>query len=112
MRRAVQAGSTGDRQLQKGHYFINNAAPGAAQPPGAIARAVTPVNERSTTMGGKMDQIKGRIKEAAGVITDDDHLKREGKLDQVVGKVKETAARVAEKVKDKVERTADTMKDA
>ena len=42
-------------------------------------------------MGGKMDQIKGRIKEAAGVITDNDHLKRKGKLDQVVGKVKETA---------------------
>jgi len=52
-------------------------------------------------MGGKMDQIKGRIKEAAGVLTDDDRLKREGKLDQVVGKVKE-----------KVERPADAMKDA
>ena len=42
-------------------------------------------------MGGKLDQVKGRIKEAAGVLTDDDRLKREGKLDQVVGKVKETA---------------------
>jgi len=63
-------------------------------------------------MGGKTDQIKGRIKEAAGVLTDDDRLKREGKLDQVVGKVKETAARIAKKVKDKVERAADTMKDA
>ena len=51
-------------------------------------------------MGGKIDQIKGRIKEAAGVLTDDDSLKSEGKLDQVVGKVKETAERVAEKVKD------------
>jgi len=61
-------------------------------------------------MGGKMDQIKGRIEEATGVITDDDRLKRQGKLDQAVGKVKETAARVAEKVKEKVERTADTMK--
>ena len=63
-------------------------------------------------MGGKTDQIKGRIKEAAGVLTDDDRLKREGKLDQVVGKVKETAARVAKKVKEKVKRAADTMKDA
>ena len=63
-------------------------------------------------MGGKMDQVTGRIKEAAGVITDNARLRREGKLDQVVGKVKETAARVAEKVNDKVERTADTMKDA
>jgi uncharacterized protein YjbJ (UPF0337 family) len=47
------------------------------------------VKERSTAMSGKTDQIKGRIKEAAGALTDDDRLKREGKLDQVVGKVKE-----------------------
>jgi uncharacterized protein YjbJ (UPF0337 family) len=37
-------------------------------------------------MDGKMDQIKGRIKEAAGALTDDDRLKREGQLDQVVGR--------------------------
>lgn len=63
-------------------------------------------------MSGKMDQVKGRIKEAAGVLTDDESLKREGQLDQVVGQVKETAARVAEKVKEKVEKAADAMKDA
>jgi len=63
-------------------------------------------------MSGKPDQIKGRIKEAAGVLTDNDRLKRKGKLDQVVGKVKEKAAKVAEKVKKTVERAADTMKDA
>jgi uncharacterized protein YjbJ (UPF0337 family) len=68
--------------------------------------------ERSTAMSGKTDQIKGRIKEAAGVLTDNDRLKRKGKLDQVVGKVKEKAAKVAEKVKKTVERAADTMKDA
>jgi len=50
-------------------------------------------------MGGKIDQIKGRIKEAAGTLTDDDRLKREGKLDQVVGKVKETAAKAANKMR-------------
>ena len=44
-------------------------------------------------MGGKLDQIKGRIKEAAGVLADDDSLKREGQLDQAVGKVKEKAER-------------------
>jgi uncharacterized protein YjbJ (UPF0337 family) len=73
---------------------------------------VTPENERNTIMGGKMDQVTGRIKEAAGVITDNDRLKREGQLEQVVGKVKETTAKVVEKVKDKVERAADTIKDA
>jgi uncharacterized protein YjbJ (UPF0337 family) len=49
------------------------------------------VKERSTAVSGKTDQIKGRIKEAAGVLMDNDRLKRKGKLDQVVGKVKETA---------------------
>ena len=51
-------------------------------------------------MGGKMDQVKGRVKEAAGVLTDDTSLKREGQLDQVVGKVKETAEKAADKIKD------------
>jgi len=51
-------------------------------------------------MDGKKDQIKGRIKEAAGVLTDNDRLKREGKLDQVVGKVKETAEKAVDKIKD------------
>jgi uncharacterized protein YjbJ (UPF0337 family) len=62
-------------------------------------------------MGGKMDKSKGRIEEATGVITENDRLKRQGKLDQAVGKVKETSARVAGKVKEKVER-ADAMKNA
>ena len=50
-------------------------------------------------MGGKLDQVKGRIKEAAGVLTDDDRLKREGKVDQVVGKVKGEAEKAVDKVK-------------
>jgi uncharacterized protein YjbJ (UPF0337 family) len=94
------------------HDFINDAAHSAAQPRGATARAVTPMNERSTAMGGKMDQVKGRIKEAAGALTDDESLKREGQRDQVVGKVKEKAAKVAKKVKKTVERMADTMKNS
>lgn len=51
-------------------------------------------------MGGKLDQAKGRIKEAAGVLTGNDRLKREGKLDQVVGKVKETADKAVDTAKD------------
>ena len=51
-------------------------------------------------MSGKTDQIKGRIKEAAGVLMDNDRLRRKGKLDQVVGKVKETAEKAVDKMKD------------
>jgi uncharacterized protein YjbJ (UPF0337 family) len=83
-----------------------------AQPHETSAWRFVSVKERSTAMSGKTDQIKGRIKEAAGVLTDNDRLKREGKLDQVVGKVKEKAAKVGEKLKKTVERAADTVKDA
>lgn len=31
-------------------------------------------------MGSKMDETKGRLKEAAGVLADDERLEREGKL--------------------------------
>ena len=53
------------------------------------------------------DDIKGRVKEAAGDLTDNDRLKREGKTDQAAGKVKE----VAGDVKDKVEDAVDAVKD-
>ena len=63
-------------------------------------------------MSGKIDKIKGRIKEAVGVITDIDRLKSVGLLDQVVGEVKEKAGRVAEKVKEKVKRVVEKVKGA
>lgn len=51
---------------------------------------------------GMADKAKGRIKEAAGAISDDDKLRREGKLDQAVGKVKDAAEKVVDKVRDTV----------
>jgi uncharacterized protein YjbJ (UPF0337 family) len=51
-------------------------------------------------MSGKTDQAKGRIKEAAGAITDNDKLRREGKTDQIVGKVKEAAEKTVDKVRE------------
>ena len=84
----------------------------AAKPHEATARAVVSVNERSTAMSGKTDQIKGRIKEAAGALTDNDRLKREGKLDQAVGKVKDVAEKVVDKVKKTAEKAVDKVKNA
>ena len=49
-------------------------------------------------MSGTSDEIKGRIKEAAGAIMDDDKLRREGKMDQAAGKVKQTIEKVVDKV--------------
>ncbi|HVW37125.1 MAG TPA: CsbD family protein [Pirellulales bacterium] len=51
-------------------------------------------------MSGKTDEMKGRIKEAAGAISDDERLKREGKLDQTAGKAKQAAEKVIDKAKD------------
>ncbi len=49
-------------------------------------------------MSGEADQAKGRIKQAAGDLTDDKDLKREGKVDEAAGKVKEGV----DKIKDKL----------
>ena len=39
-------------------------------------------------MSAETDQAKGRIKQAAGDLTDNDDLKREGEADETAGKVK------------------------
>ena len=49
-------------------------------------------------MGGKTDIAKGRIKEAAGVLTGNDKLRNKGQTDQAVGRVKQAAEKVVEKV--------------
>jgi len=51
---------------------------------------------------GMMDKAKGRAKEAAGALTDDDKLRREGKLDQAAGAVKNAAEKAVDKVKEAV----------
>ena len=49
---------------------------------------------------GKSDELKGRVKEAAGALTGDKKLKREGKADQAAGKIKQKVEKVIDKVKD------------
>ena len=50
------------------------------------------------------DDLKGRVKEAAGDLTDNDRLKREGKADQVEGKVKELVDDARDKIEDAVDK--------
>jgi uncharacterized protein YjbJ (UPF0337 family) len=52
--------------------------------------------------GGKSEELKGRVKEAAGALTGDDKLKREGQLDQSVGKIKQAADKIIDQAKDAV----------
>jgi uncharacterized protein YjbJ (UPF0337 family) len=50
------------------------------------------------------DEAKGRVKEAAGSLTDDDKLRREGKADQAKSSVKDKVDKVADKAKDALDR--------
>jgi uncharacterized protein YjbJ (UPF0337 family) len=56
----------------------------------------------SIMASGKSDELKGRVKEAAGALTGDTQLKREGKADQAVGKIKQKVEKVIDKVKDTI----------
>ncbi|HUE18109.1 MAG TPA: CsbD family protein [Planctomycetaceae bacterium] len=58
-------------------------------------------------MGGKTDEVKGRIKEAAGAVTDNDKLRTEGQTDQAVGKVEQVAEKAVDKVKETVKKLRD-----
>jgi uncharacterized protein YjbJ (UPF0337 family) len=49
---------------------------------------------------GTTDDLKGRAKEAAGDLTNDDSLKNEGKVDRASGTVKDKVGDAADKAKD------------
>jgi uncharacterized protein YjbJ (UPF0337 family) len=68
--------------------------------PGTAVADKTCKKGGSIMASGKSDELKGRVKEAAGALTGDKKLKREGKADQVVGKIKQKVEKVIDKVKD------------
>lgn len=57
-------------------------------------------------MSGERDKITGRVKQAAGDLTDDDDLKDEGERDELAGKVKDAIG----DAKDRLEDTVDDVK--
>jgi uncharacterized protein YjbJ (UPF0337 family) len=69
-------------------------------PPACFVNVV--FDERRCIMSGKAEEVKGRVKEAAGVLTNDERLKQEGKLDQASGKIKQATEKVVNKVRDAV----------
>jgi len=58
-------------------------------------------------MGENIDQAKGRVKQAAGDLTDNDDLKREGKGDEMLGKAKGKL----DDLRDKAEDAMDSVKE-
>ena len=60
-------------------------------------------------MGENLDQAKGRVKQAAGDLTDNDRLKDEGKADELGGKVKEKLDSARDMAHDAVDAVKDRL---
>jgi len=63
-------------------------------------------NERQ----GKVDQAKGKVKQAVGTLTRNDELRAEGHTDETVGKVEAAIGRTRRKVSDAMTRVAKAVK--
>ena len=59
---------------------------------------------------GKAEQIKGRVKDAAGKATGDERLRDEGAADEAAGKVQETFGKARRKVGETIEDIGDEIK--
>ena len=61
-------------------------------------------------LDGKMDQVKGKVKQAAGDLTDNDRLHDEGVADEAAGEVQEGFGRGRRKVGEAVKDLGDRLK--
>jgi uncharacterized protein YjbJ (UPF0337 family) len=59
---------------------------------------------------GKKDQLKGKVKQATGDLTDDDKLHDEGVADEAAGDVQEGFGRARRKVGKAIEDLGDSIK--
>lgn len=66
------------------------------------ACAMTEGNGFRQQLEGQWDQMKGRIREAWGVLTDQDLEQLQGKWDRVVGVIKENTGEARETIEQKL----------
>ncbi len=59
---------------------------------------------------GKIEAIKGKVKQAVGRLADDPVLEDEGVQDETAGKTQETIGRVQRKAGETIERVGKTLK--
>jgi len=59
---------------------------------------------------GKATAAKGKVKQAAGDLTDDPELHEEGVADEVAGKTQDTIGRARRKVGEAIEDVGDAIK--
>ena len=55
-------------------------------------------------MSGEFDKAAGRVKQAAGDLTDNEDLKNEGKKDEAAGKMKDAVDSVKDKADDVIDK--------
>jgi uncharacterized protein YjbJ (UPF0337 family) len=59
---------------------------------------------------GKAEKVKGRVKQAAGDLTDNERLQGEGAADEAAGEAQDTMGRARRKVGEFVEDIGDSIK--
>jgi uncharacterized protein YjbJ (UPF0337 family) len=96
------------RERAARHRKVGSAPPAqiANERQSAIARAVCGVEvfhvRKEAVMGEIIDKVKGKIKQAAGVLAGDKKLEREGKVDEAKGEVKGAVEDVKHVVKEAI----------
>lgn len=78
---------------------------------GHTANGHTTTNGRNETMTSHTDDLKGRAKEAAGALTDNDDLQAEGKRDQQAAKAKQAVDSAVDKAGNAVKDGIDSVKE-
>ena len=63
-------------------------------------------NERN----GKVDQAKGKVKQAVGALTGDNRLKAKGRVDEAVGKIETAVGRGSRKTGEAITRVGNAVK--
>ena len=61
-------------------------------------------------LDGKVEQLKGKVKQAAGDLTDNERLHEEGQVDEAAGNVQEGFGRGRRKVGEALDDLADKIK--
>lgn len=59
---------------------------------------------------GRKDQVKGKVKQAAGDLTDNDRLRDEGVADEAAGNVQEGVGRARRKLGEAIEDFGEDLK--
>ncbi len=59
---------------------------------------------------GKAEALKGKVKQAAGDLTDNDRLRNEGEADEIAGDTQDAIGRGRRKVGEAIEGVGDSIK--